>query len=68
MDPGVVEMTKGLAAEVWRNTNKLEGLVEGDGAGRWRFWACMHMFKKEGLVRMQWVEFGYDSKRRKNHR
>ena len=29
MNLGVVEMTKGLAAEVWRNTNKLAGLVEG---------------------------------------
>ena len=51
MDLGPVEMTPRLAAEVWRNTNTLAGLVEGDGAGRRRFWACMHMFKKEGLVR-----------------
>ena len=33
-----------------QNTNKLAGLVEGDGAGRARFWACMHMFMREGLV------------------
>ena len=25
-------------------------LVEGNGAGRRRFWACMHMFKEEGLL------------------
>ena len=29
MELGPVEMTPGLAAEVWRNTNKLAGLVEG---------------------------------------
>ena len=51
MNLGPVEMTPRLAAEVWRNTNNLAGLVEGDGAGRRRFWACMHMFMKEGLVR-----------------
>ena len=43
-------MTPMLAGMVWQNTNKLAGLVEGDGAGRVRFWACMHIFMREGLV------------------
>ena len=30
---------------------KLAGLVEHEGAGRKRFWACMHMFREEGLVK-----------------
>ena len=44
-------MTPMLAVMVWQNTNKLAGLVEGGGVGRKRFWACMYMFMKEGLVK-----------------
>ena len=50
MELGPVVMTSKLAVLVWQDTNKLAGLVEGDGAGTRRFWACMHMFMKEGLM------------------
>ena len=43
-------MTPNLATMVWQNPNKQAGLVEGGGAGRKRFWACIHMLMEEGLV------------------
>ena len=46
-----IDMTTHLAMLVWQNTNKLAGLVEGGGVGRKRFWACMYMFMKEGLMK-----------------
>ena len=38
-----------LAVKVWQDTNKLAGLV-GRGVGRLRFWACMHMLRRDGLL------------------
>ena len=43
-------MTPMLAVMVWQNTNKLAGLAEGGGVGRLRFWACMHILMREGLI------------------
>ena len=50
MDLEPIVMKHGLAAMVWQNTNKLAGLTQGGGAGRARFWACMHLLLREGLI------------------